>query len=549
MSSVAATVLGTTGLGWIAQFVNPLAYSGLMLLSIATFLVVVPAAVPSFVRSMVDIEWTRLVPWLRFARVRRAVFGDYLQKDRLPALNRLLERYEPLDANGTAAHPAAIAESITAGTRGVVFIQAPGGRGKTALLTAVERSLIRRFVDPKSSSCLPIRVALKDEESGKCDVVACAHECIDNYLFGTPEARERDRDEMLLNGEIVLLFDGLSEAHVDPGDFAAFLRRYRDGVRVVATVRPTEEWRLEGIENPGSAGSAIAVGGHDLPFASVRVEPAAIVEAAAAVTFAGRYAPADRPVTPADVQACRAKDGGLYLPLLLRMVGEHGAGGARRPAAIVRRAFDAMVNDSVGHAIDFAKREYLGERARRRVAFPHDTEPEAAIVGLLAAAQVLKEGAAAGGRRYWVWFHDGFASCLIARAISGVEQPFLLATAAGAREGTVVGDAVEYWVELLEETYADSEQASAEAEISGALRDAFMSVPVAGVDLKDPEAQGAHQAFLAIAWEAGLREDRSVDGQIRRLRVAAQQSSLGRAAEPTTASEPVLPVLVAAPAA
>jgi hypothetical protein len=242
---------------------------------------------------------------------RRRIFEHYVQEvqNQLERDKRQAneERYFALPADvRSSASPAPAprsepaAEILTfltgsAGERGHVLIEAPGGRGKSALLREVVRQALERFKASPASAPLPVLLTGSGEDiekmvEGKLASVLLAPELLGAHL----EA-----------GDFFLILDGVSESGLPDKVLDGFVHgKYRESTPLLLSSRPDRAYRhiIEGT-------------------AHWRVVEPRRLDEATLDKFVAHYGGRELP-EPLKA-ACRGPDG--YLPILVRMAMTLGA--------------------------------------------------------------------------------------------------------------------------------------------------------------------------------------------------------------------------------
>jgi len=236
------------GLDWNINF--PM-YTGFI---VGTAILLIPAGIisPRTFRNLADV-----IPYNIFAQygiwvpyIRRHLFSDYANE-----LERKIERAKK-DANceSYVSIPARIylegdesgqlisdpAEFIfkflasgDPGNSGNVYIESPGGRGKSAIVREVVRLAIERFrIDPKS----PLPVMCDPSEDDFEDMIERA--------LGKHKISDEVLELQLKSGDYILVVDGLSESDFKPEEIERFVRSVEgERTRVVISTRPSNEYR------------------------------------------------------------------------------------------------------------------------------------------------------------------------------------------------------------------------------------------------------------------------------------------------------------------
>jgi hypothetical protein len=265
---------------------------------------------PPILRQVAQIEPLSrfVVPLaLRWPRSRKRLFRDYVaslqnqlkrdqdqaNQERYLALPADIQTHADRNAVTAATDPvAAILPFLLSGEdqRGHVLIEAPGGRGKSALLREVVRQALDRFDQAPGSTPLPVILI-----GTGASVEAMARSALDSVLLG-PDFFARH----LQAGDFFLVLDGVSES--GPADQA--LQQFMQGpygrtVPLLVSSRPTRTIRYA---FEGTARWLVA-------------EPRRLDESMLGL-FVKHYGGTG---LPDPVKAgCRGRDG-TFLPILVRM--------------------------------------------------------------------------------------------------------------------------------------------------------------------------------------------------------------------------------------
>ncbi|WP_437319662.1 hypothetical protein [Sorangium sp. So ce385] len=248
-------------------------------------------------------------------RIRRGLLRDYVTRTRAKLRKKREmargETYVALPADilmseGSPPSPApeALADAIAAflgdpNQGGNVLIEAPGGRGKSALLRQVMERMLARFHDDPSRP-LPVLC-----EAGGPSLADALRHALEAHAL-SPEVLEAQ----LLRGDYVIVIDGLVESPFEPEHITRFLDGPLGGrVRLLLAGRPHDDFRN------AFEGSA----------RWMRIEPQMLYEdeedetKGTLKTFVDAYKPSEDYVLPDAVkEACRSHDG-AYLPILIRL--------------------------------------------------------------------------------------------------------------------------------------------------------------------------------------------------------------------------------------
>jgi HEAT repeat protein len=255
---------------------------------------------------------------LRLPRSRKRVFRNYVaslrnqlerdkdqaNQERYLALPADLKTHADRVAVTVSTDPAAaILPFLSNGEeqRGHVLIEAPGGRGKSALLREVVRQALDRFDQFPASASLPVLLTGTGES-----VEMMARSVLENVLLG-PEFFARH----LQAGDFFLVLDGISESGLSDKSLLQFVQGpYGSSTPLLVSTRPTRTFRhvIEGTAR------------------WLVVETRRLDESSLGL-FVKHYGGTElaRPVK----DACRGLDG-TYLPILVRMsmtIKQTGEGG------------------------------------------------------------------------------------------------------------------------------------------------------------------------------------------------------------------------------
>jgi hypothetical protein len=377
---------------------------------------------------------------LRINRLRRRLFGEYIQD-----IRRQIETAQakasheiyvtipakiegpdlgPDLASGAQARPADFLVSLLdrpePERRANVFIESPGGRGKSALLREVMRLLLDS-THPESP--IPILCSQPGDDI----------EAMVKAVLGRNLLSEEALDNHLGNGDFVLVIDGLNETGMTPDALATFLRGpYGKVTHVLVTTRPDERYR-----------EAIAMSER-----WVRVEPQRLDEGTIdAFEAAYRESDARRecrtalpPLSSGLRAACKGPDG-TFLPILVRLAIQAGADGTESIAGIYENAFLKLLRDEGGgHAIldrsAMLCLETYWVDGYRTLAYAVAATERLDLLDRLVDASILvstdERRRPHGGRpRQVKFFHDSMQSYLTARGLATKGQWDALPRAAG----------------------------------------------------------------------------------------------------------------------
>lgn len=403
-----------TGLGsWMANFTTALYLDAWLLggLLIGELVMLIGAGVVSIpiLRQLARIEPLNRIavplalrlPWSRrrFFREHVSAVRNQLARDQRQANEEL---YLPLAADvGSHADPTAAASEqpaghilqFLAGTRGHVQIEAPGGRGKSALLREVVRQALDQFERHPGDAPLPVMLAGRGENIG-----AMAETALAGVLL-TPESL----DLHLQAGDFFLVLDGISESGLSDTAVSSFVQGpYGGSVPLLVSSRPVRAYR-HAIE--GSARWLV-------------VEPRRLDEESLEkfVKHYGRSLPGEAR------QACRGPDG-TYLPILVRMAmtirhADNGVSVADVYRGYFLRLFEAQFPDEgermqwLGKAARWCLETYWRDGLRTRGYDADDVQQRLMTAGVLIPADDLRPPAEAH------FFHDSMQSYLTAHSLA-----------------------------------------------------------------------------------------------------------------------------------
>lgn len=412
-------LIGLTGAGlgsWVANalaelFLDPWLLGGLLagellVLSCAGFLS------PGVLRHVSQLEpLNRLVVplALRLPWSRRRLFREYVAtlRSRLARdMDRAsAERYLALPAVvKTSADRAAASARVEPAAdvlqflmdeavgRCHVLIEAPGGRGKSAVLREVVREALDRFEEFPATTPLPVLLAGTGES-----VEAMTREALGNFPLG------REFVERLLEaGDFFLVLDGVSESGLAAPALLQFVQgRFGGTTSLLVSARPTRAFRdvVEGTARWMS------------------VEPSRMDESLLAA-FVAHYGGGE---LAAPVKgACRGPDG--YLPILVRMAMTVGQAQARPGGVTVAdlyrsyflKLFEAQYPDEqvrfaqLDEAARWGLETYWRDGRRRRAYEATDLQRRLMGAGILVPADALQPP------KEVQFFHDSMQSYLTA---------------------------------------------------------------------------------------------------------------------------------------
>jgi hypothetical protein len=387
-----------------------------------------------------------LVPFaLHVPFVRRRFFAEYIQwlRDELtrvrssaldesfyPIPCEIIEASAEFHKKGTVVEVESIARFITNTDErgGNVLIEAPGGRGKSALLNELVSRAIVAF-GSRADSPLPVLGV------GAADTV----EKLVSIALGRYRVAEDLISGRLYMGDLVLFLDGATESGQDPAVIDTHFRTPEMGerIRICATTRPSDGWHKALV---GSASWAV-------------ISPLKLTEQTVG-DFVARYEESDRRIdsTRADAvvnidgqkwQAARAGDG-TYLPLLVRFAMLSGSHPVETVSDLYNGAIDRLILRAYSTAdvqmLTAAARqiaiESYWEAGERTLEYERKTAADTEHVRKLLAAGLLisadgRISRIRRGPRRLRFIHDSIQSYLVAVALSAKDDWDALSRAAG----------------------------------------------------------------------------------------------------------------------
>lgn len=262
---------------------------------------------------------------LRLPWSRRRIFRDYvasvrrqLERDRrqangeryvmLPADVRTHDSPDPSTRTAPAEHVLASIAGRAAG-RAHVLVEAPGGRGKSALLREVVWGALDAFETSPASSPVPVLLRPGDPDDGD-SIETMTERALASALIA-PDFLPRHLEA----GDFILVVDGISESRVSEKVVSAFVDGpHGPATPLLLTSRPTRAFRniIEGAAR------------------WMVVEPRRLDEPMLD-KFMSHYS--GGPLPDALRRACRGADG-TYLPILVRMAMTIGDAGDATPASV-----------------------------------------------------------------------------------------------------------------------------------------------------------------------------------------------------------------------
>jgi hypothetical protein len=279
---------------------------------------------------------------LQFGFVRRRLFAEYLAeleselRHRRSGTNN--EVYVPIPAEvltdqgarELVVEPALpLCRHLTdrdLSERRNIFIESPGGRGKSALMRQIVQLAIDQFkVDPCSS--LPVFCSLVKDQSVQ-DMI--------RQRLGRHVLSDDAFDQQLIGGHFIAVLDGLSEYDLQPERLRDFIvSEGGQATCLLMTTRPNITYR-QAVQTAGRV---------------VLVEPQRLKDDQTLERFQKTYLEEDlrepgsiaAPLSEDMKNACRSADGS-YLPLLVRLAIRVGGGGEGSVAAVYAKTFQLLLS-------------------------------------------------------------------------------------------------------------------------------------------------------------------------------------------------------------
>lgn len=310
----ALTLAGSATGIWTSSAVSMIDAPLLAVLLVATIIAATASGLisPSLYRTLAKMEPLRSLSGvaLLWRPVRRRLLTPYAeligQQVRLTRRDANDEIYVPIPAVFTApegksveAQPAdVLARRLSARTDPAphALVEAPGGRGKSALFNRTIELLLEAFrrdpASPLPILCREAAATLEDSATATLGKFAVSRDVVDAQLAA---------------GKLILAVDGLTESPFTPQIVGAFLTSATaDNAPLLATSRPNDEYRKAFEPLP----SAILVEPQRLDESTLREFERAYLAAKSDLPR--------RPLTETTRRICRTADGG-YLPILVRL--------------------------------------------------------------------------------------------------------------------------------------------------------------------------------------------------------------------------------------
>jgi hypothetical protein len=298
--------------------------------------------------------------------------------------------------------------STDATARANVLVQAPGGRGKSALVREITKRAITEF---RQNPLKPLPL-LCDPRNDKIE------ENVARALGRHLLLKDQIGPE-LESGAYVLFFDGVTEAVLKAESVRDYVSgSYGSSSRMLISVRPSEKYR-KAIEFSDRC---------------VKVEPLRLNRDTLSL-FVSAYSSKDarhgdhRAIEPKTLDACRASDG-TYSPILVRFALRFGGSGVDNIADLYRAAFAQLLQAKL-EATDDAKGQLFDDVCDlcvntywrdqiRALAFSDTTKERRSVLRQLLQADIVlaTEAETRGTEPKEVrFFHDSMQSFLTARGL------------------------------------------------------------------------------------------------------------------------------------
>ena len=328
---------------------------------------------------------------------------------RLPAL---VARQGDQEPGAIDSDPAALIfnalMSADASDRANVLVQAPGGRGKSALVREVVKRAISEF---RRSPLRPLPL-LCDPRNEKIEDIAAR-------ALGRHLVLKDQLGPELESGAYFLVFDGLTEASLKPESVKDYVTSgYGCASRMLISTRPSEKYHK-------------ATGFSDR---HVTVEPLRLDHETLKV-FVNTYSATDgqrtsrEAISPKTLEACQASDG-TYLPILVRLAVRFGASGIDNVADLYRVTF-AQLLQAKFEATDDTKDRLLDDASDlcvatywrdqvRTLAFSDAAKEQKSVLQQLLHADIVLAAEATpfmDEPKEVRFFHDSMQSFLTARGL------------------------------------------------------------------------------------------------------------------------------------
>jgi HEAT repeat protein len=396
---------------WTQQLHLDLRLLGGLLIGELIVLLAAGVVSPAVLRQLAKVEPLNrvVVPLaLRFPWSRRRLFRNYvlavrnqLERDMRQANN---ERYITVPADmstnraakpGQRPDPATdILQFLTGSEAGHVLIEAPGGRGKSALLREVVERALKVFESDPAKSRLPVLLTGTGESLEKMAEAALQPVLLMPEMLAVH----------LEAGDFFLVLDGVSESGLSDKVLSSFVQgQYGDATPLLLGARPTRAYR-----------NVIEGAAHWMTAEPRRLDETTLV---AFITHYG-----GRGLSEPIKAACRGRDQ-TYLPILVRMAMTLGGDGdsAATVADVYRgyflRLFEAQFPDEAKRfkRLDYAARwclaTYWKDGLRRRT-----YDASAMQQGLLQAGVLIPADSLVPTGEVQ-FFHDSMQSFLTAHGL------------------------------------------------------------------------------------------------------------------------------------
>jgi hypothetical protein len=281
--------------------------------------------------------------------------------------------------------------------RATVVIEAPGGRGKSALLRESARlAAEKHFIDPR----IPIPVFCDGESASLFDR---AKESLGRDGFSDDLLRA-----LAKSGAFFFIVDGLSESTVSPKVLREHLAAFGNDVPLLLSSRPSSP-HIQTIEQIAEAW--------------IVLEPERLNDSTLK-TFVNAYGSSIDAMRTEVLQACRDDDG-TYLPILIRLAILGGGTGMHSIRDVYAGAINQILAKkglSVDSAVQLCLETYW-ETGERRLQFANATQERKAILTTLAGADLVVSAETnptdASNPHTVRFFHDSIQSYLTAVGIMG----------------------------------------------------------------------------------------------------------------------------------
>ena len=348
-----------------------------------------------------SIPWLRrrhLAPYAARVRERLATQSAQAQNEkfvRLPADTRSRGEREKTE---TVADPVKLILDVltrdNVDQRASIFLESPGGRGKSALVRGVVAAALDQFLEnPRKPLPILCDLGAKSIEEGLTAALA---------RFTLTDGAQKAQLE---RGDYFVVVDGLSESNLAPNGIHQFINGPFGGtVPLLLATRPSEGFRIAAEE-----------ASHWL-----HVEPRRLDENSLPL-FVKAYDPDATKLDPELLSACRGADG-TYLPILVRLAllgRKHSDSDEPRTAvSLYFNAFKCLLENKgvdIAALLDWADewslRTYWRDGCRTLAFHQQSDQPNLEV---LRNAGLLVETDDPGEVRF---FHDSMQTYLTARAL------------------------------------------------------------------------------------------------------------------------------------